>query len=235
MAADPYKYFRIEAAELVEGLGKGILDLEKTGSAETVGRLLRLAHTLKGAARVVRQPQIADHAHAIEDQLAPYRERGQPVPADVIARLLALVDAIGDGVTALTEPASAAAPASAPVEELARGVRADSHDLDTLLDAAVEANARLGALAATSRDLEVARRLAESLLDRLQSDERRDLAEQLRDQLAGTERRLRTDLEHATRELDEVRAAAEQLRLVPAASLFTSLERTARDVAQSLG
>ena len=67
MAGDPYKYFRIEARELLDGLARGILDLEKgAGGADGVARLLRYAHTLKGAARVVKQPEIADRAHAFD-------------------------------------------------------------------------------------------------------------------------------------------------------------------------
>jgi two-component system chemotaxis sensor kinase CheA len=56
MAPDPYKYFRPEARDLLDQFATGILDLEKGGSsAPAVQRLLRLAHTLKGAARVVKQ------------------------------------------------------------------------------------------------------------------------------------------------------------------------------------
>jgi two-component system chemotaxis sensor kinase CheA len=56
MAKDPYRYFRVEARDLLEGLTAGILQLEKgTAAPDVVGRLLRLAHTLKGAARVVKQ------------------------------------------------------------------------------------------------------------------------------------------------------------------------------------
>ena len=56
MAPDPYKYFRIEARELLDGLTEGVLELEK-GNAEhdRISSMLRLAHTLKGAARVVKQ------------------------------------------------------------------------------------------------------------------------------------------------------------------------------------
>ena len=75
MAQDPYKYFRPEARDLLDQFAKGILDLEKSGtSATAIQRLLRLAHTLKGAARVVKQSEIADRAHAIEDALSPLRD-----------------------------------------------------------------------------------------------------------------------------------------------------------------
>jgi two-component system chemotaxis sensor kinase CheA len=69
---DPYQYFRVEARELSDALGRDLLALERAGAApEIVARLLRHAHTLKGAARVMKLPAIADKAHAVEDRLAP--------------------------------------------------------------------------------------------------------------------------------------------------------------------
>ncbi len=70
MAQDPFKYFRVEAHELVDQLGKGVLELERGGPG-VLPKLLRLAHTLQGAARVVRRPVIAEYAHAIEDDKTP--------------------------------------------------------------------------------------------------------------------------------------------------------------------
>ncbi len=82
MARDPYRYFRIEARDLAEQLSRSLLELERTGSGgEVVPRLLRLAHTLKGAARVVRLPEIADQAHMIEDLLTPFRDTVKSVPS----------------------------------------------------------------------------------------------------------------------------------------------------------
>ena len=81
MAQDPYQYFRVEARELLDGLTQGILQLEKgpsTPPSEGVARLLRLAHTLKGAARVVKQPRIAERAHTVEGILTTHREAELP-------------------------------------------------------------------------------------------------------------------------------------------------------------
>ena len=56
MASDRYKFFRVEARELLDGLTKGVLELEKGAAVkEQVALLLRLAHTLKGTSRVVKQ------------------------------------------------------------------------------------------------------------------------------------------------------------------------------------
>ena len=107
MARDPYKYFRVEARELADQLGQGLLELERSGSGgEIVPRLLRLAHTLKGAARVVRQPEIADHAHAIEGALSPFRELRRHVPRENVDAILRLIDGITGRVAALPAPES---------------------------------------------------------------------------------------------------------------------------------
>ena len=95
MAKDPYKYFRVEARELLEGLTQGILQLEKDGtSPDLVARLLRLAHTLKGAARVVKQAEIAELAHTIEDVLTKHRDAERPLSKEQGNALLGFLDAI---------------------------------------------------------------------------------------------------------------------------------------------
>src|SRR5260370_25166783 len=104
MAQDPYKYFRVEARDLVDQFAKGVLDLEKSGStAAAVQRLLRLAHTLKGAARVVRQSQIADRAHAIEDALSPFRDGAKGFAREAIDTVLAQLDEIDEHIATLAQ------------------------------------------------------------------------------------------------------------------------------------
>ncbi|GAA0807722.1 hybrid sensor histidine kinase/response regulator [Spirilliplanes yamanashiensis] len=116
MTSDPLRYFRIEARELADGLSQAALDLERGPDPDVVGRMLRLAHTLKGAARVVRQPALAEQAHALEDVLVEHRETGGPLPAADAGRMLDLTDAIAAGVAALEAPAGPppAAPPAAP-------------------------------------------------------------------------------------------------------------------------
>src|SRR5688572_28404675 len=70
---DPLRYFRVEARDLVDQISAGVLDLDQRPVPEPVGRLLRAAHTLKGAARVVKHKEIADRAHAFEEILVPHR------------------------------------------------------------------------------------------------------------------------------------------------------------------
>jgi two-component system chemotaxis sensor kinase CheA len=253
MPADRYKYFRVEAAELHAELGQGVLDLERgTRGPDLVPRLLRLAHTLKGAARVVKQREIADHAHAFEEALAPARESTEAVPRARIDVLLALLDDVGRRIAALTAPpeAEVAAPAARPVpEESFRTVRANVAEMDALLEGIGEAHIQLGAVRRSKVSLERARHLIDLLVEQLASPRGREgvrpnaagaskthsLAQELQSALTGVDQGLSSGVDQLDQELRQVRDAAEQMRLVPAGALFTSLERAVRDVAQAQG
>src|SRR4051812_29951085 len=143
---DPLRYFRIEARELVDQISAGVLELDQQAGPDLVARLLRFAHTLKGAARVVKQPEIADRAHAFEEVLVGHREDDAPLAADEMRELLRLNDEIEQRVSAL-EPRAAAPPAaeSTPAEAVVPA-RAASGDVNELLDAIGEAHARFAPL-----------------------------------------------------------------------------------------
>lgn len=257
MAGDLYKYFRLEVREILDQFGAAILDLEKGGGAGQVRLLLRLAHTLKGAARVVKQPEIADSAHAVEGILSPLRDADSGVPRDSIDAVLRHLDAIADRVGALDSPgeiepevadrreqSSTRRPAG---DEAVRTVRAEIAEMDALLDGIGETHALLGGLRATLRSVERTQRLAEvvaeqltprrtaDLLQRAASAEKMyALADDLRRNVGTIERQLGVAIDQIDRELRQSREAAEQLRLVGAETLFTVLERTARDTARDL-
>jgi two-component system chemotaxis sensor kinase CheA len=252
VATDPYKYFRIEARELLEGLSRGVLELEKgMWDKERIGRLLRLAHTLKGASRVVRLVGVAEGAHAVEEVLAPYREGLRPVPEEDVSSLLRLLDTIGTHVSAI-EPSAVdrkALPApGTPADEPLETVRVEVHEMDNLLDGVTEATVHVNALRRDTGALERAVRLANLLVDSLgreagESDgaeargalpRARSLAEELERTLETVQRSVSVTVAHASSELMQVRDAANRLRLVPVASVFGPLERAARDAAQSL-
>jgi two-component system chemotaxis sensor kinase CheA len=248
MAGDPLRYFRVEAAELAEKLGRGALDLGKgVEPVDGIAALLRYAHTLKGAARVVKQLEIADHAHAIEELIGGHRG-GSAVPRESVDALLARVD----GVVALLEKlgAPAAERLSSPVvpEEPARTVRADLSEVDTVLERLAASRAELERLRAATGALEHARRLG-ARLERLVAAPRRADARRLTQALesaqaaatelgqafTSVERELRVGFERLGRELEQAHAHADRLRLVPASSAFTALERAARDAGRDVG
>ena len=249
--ADPYRYFRVEAAEILEQLQKGLLELERGAPpAEVSAKLLRQAHTLKGAARVVKQKEIADLSHAVEDLLVPIRDGDRAVDARVVTASLQHVDAMRAHLQALSEPSPNPEPgpaqATVRVEEPFWAAQANTEELASLLDGIGELNVRLGGVRETRNRLEHARSLAELLRDQLATRRRqqsteaelarlRALADELETVLVAAERQAESNAEQAGRELSQVRDAAERLRLVPAANLWGSLERTTRDAALSLG
>jgi two-component system chemotaxis sensor kinase CheA len=261
VANDPYKYFRIEARELCEQLSAGALELEKgTGGEALVSRLLRLAHTLKGAARVVKQREIADLAHGIEDALEPFRQ-GEPLssraPIDLV---LAKLDAVNALLSVLDEPQKAKAPeqavttasaegsrqVKAPNEEIVRTMRADISEVDALMDGIAEAHVSLSSLGRNLGGFERVDHVIELLSEQLgmlrsepvafaTTTRSLSILEELRNLLSTLRANLSVSVEQTDRELRQARAGAELLRLVPASALFNVLERTARDAAQSLG
>jgi two-component system chemotaxis sensor kinase CheA len=256
MGADPLRYFRVEARELIDQISAGVLDLDQQPGPELVAKLLRYAHTLKGAARVVKQSEIADHAHAFEEVLVAHRAGDGPLPADEMRELLRLNDAIETRVKALTpaatqpaatQPAATepAAPAATPVDTAPMEptpARAASTDVDELLDAVGEAHARFAPLRTGTHALDRLHRSAETLAEQVRGAGTeaspagpRAAAVRLAGELGALGRRLSDAVEQVERELDEVRGRAERLRLVAAASVLTALHRAARDAADGQG
>jgi two-component system chemotaxis sensor kinase CheA len=251
MAQDPYKYFRPEARELLDQFAKGVLELEKSGtSAAAVQRLLRLAHTLKGAARVVKQSEIADRAHAIEDALSPFRNCADNIAREQIDTILSHLDKISSRIVTLVPADDADQPgANKPSsDDGARTVRTDIAEMDAVLDGVAETYALLAGLRSAAQGVEQARHLVDLMLARLAAHGTADhdrqsgrnpqhlhaIGEELRRSFGGVERNLGSTIDQMDRELHQLRDAAERLRLGSAGSLFFALERTARDAARTL-
>ncbi len=265
---DPLRYFRLEARELVDQISSGVLDLDQRPGPEPVARLLRVAHTLKGAARVVKQKEIADRAHAFEEVLVPHRAGEAPLAAEEMRELLRLNDEITAQVAlleapapepvvqAVLEPAPEAGPASGPQSTAQPGApvadpspyeaplaptRAVSTELDELLDAIGEASARMAPLRSGGRTFDRLHRLADGIADQLRTGRSapaggtRAAAERLAAELSAAGRRHTDAVDQIERELEEVRARAEGLRMVPAGSIFTTLRRAVRDAADGEG
>jgi len=205
MAQDRFKYFRIEAREILEGLTRGLLELERRVDPEVLARLLRLAHTLKGAARIVGHRELTELAHQMEDALAPLRGAEAPQRLD---GALALLDGMAAQVAGLQSPP----PPQQPAQRAPEAGPAPARDLDVPV-------ARTDPAALD----DVIGGLAEihTLVRRLRSGEDLD--------------RLGARIDQIERELRSVRQDAERLRLLPAGASFTALERTARDAAQAAG
>ncbi len=249
-ARDPLRYFRVEAREISDALERGVLDLEKEMAPDLVGRMLRLAHTLKGAAGVVKQRAIAERTHALEDALSPFRDQEGDIPKDAFDGILAHVDAIAALVAELEPRKSGdSGPAQrAVLDEASTVLRGGAAEMDALLDAISEAGVQMRAMRHTVELAVRARRLADRLVDGKASFRAKEaasvsdaaafktsaVAEELRGVIATMEQALKSGIDLAEREMQQARTAAERLRLLPCSVVLASLERAARDAAQSL-
>src|SRR5258708_39253473 len=172
MAKDPYKYFRVESRELIEKLTRGTLDLENgVGGENLVPSLLRFAHTLKGASRVVKQLAIADAAHAVEEILSPYREDKRAVPKERTSEMLLLLDQITVIVAGLersVEP-GLAAPVKPVTEEPLETVRVEVQEVEALRSKLSETSVQIAAIQREMEEVKQAKPLARLIAHRLHS------------------------------------------------------------------
>jgi two-component system chemotaxis sensor kinase CheA len=101
--------------------------------------------------------------------------------------------------------------------------------MDVVLDGVSETHALLGRLRIVAQGLEQAGFEVETLIMQPVP-----VTDPLRRRLAAEARALDSTVDQMDRELRQLRDATEQLRFVPAGSLFTPLERMVRDTAQTL-
>lgn len=151
MTKDPYRYFRIEARELLDGLNQGVLRLEKDAfDPDLVTQLLRLAHTLKGAARVVKQQRLAELAHALEDILVPCRE-ARSFPRERAGEMFRMLDEARDLLARIEAPVTPVPPVTndSPVTSTSASASAGS-EASPARSAPPTPNAAGGAVAPTS-------------------------------------------------------------------------------------
>lgn len=208
MGNDPYKYFKIESRELLDGLVQGILEIEKNGlNQELINSLLRFAHTLKGASRVVKQMMIYKYSHEIEELLVPYRDNKETlIPRDIINHLLKLFDSIGVQIQELSEKSSQSSVEGAPLvstntvnEDSFNNIRVEIQSMEELLFNISESVVNVKAL----------------------------YKEQLNSSSMEITNRLERELTSALNRIHEI-------RLFPVSTIFPTLSRASRDAAEAL-
>jgi two-component system chemotaxis sensor kinase CheA len=140
--------FKVEAAEHLQEIGKGLLHLEKAAAPEAQQQLIetvfRAAHSLKGAARAVDFTEIESLCQSIEDLFAAWKRReSQPTPSTLDAAHRS-IDKMAEAIAASAvaerpaRPAKEASPASpqpvsVPMPGEAETVRITVSSLDTRL------------------------------------------------------------------------------------------------------
>jgi two-component system chemotaxis sensor kinase CheA len=243
--------FQGEAAEHLQAISAGLLELERAPALEVVERVFREAHSLKGAARAVGQAGIESVCQALESVFAGWkRQEWQPTPAgfDTLHRATDLIQKLVEAPEGI-EPARVTqmraeietlptAASRSPAPEVAEPVLPATAGADTIR----VATRKLDGLIVQAEEF-LAVKLAVNeravALRELQSQ----FAEQLRltapdpHQLRVLEARLHTlsrSAEHDThtigRMVDELLEGAKQLSMLPCASCLNVLPKLVRDL-----
>lgn len=115
--------FKLEAAEHLQTIGAGLLNLEKPLASDAQGRavetVFRAAHSLKGAARTVDFIEIESMCQLMEDVFASWKRRESAPSSAVLDTLHRVLDAISAAL-------------AAPAGSLGAGASGASHDLKSL-------------------------------------------------------------------------------------------------------
>lgn len=250
-----------EGAELLSKLYDGVLRFEGKGCEKhALDETMRLAHTLKGGAKMVGLDNVSSAAHRLEGALQglslPEAEPGRVVDAtpfllllDEIQAALAVVDAEGQAADSVPHVVSRPAPAAMESRTLeshgGAGARPADRirvslerldDLQNLLDDLSVVQAKILRDARQVRDAFRTVDRVSGSLDRLPAGAER---ERLAALLHGVPAQGGTKLLEGAHELAhlaaELRHRVLELRMVPLSELFEEFGRGVRDLARELG
>lgn len=141
--------FKVEAAEHLQAIGTGLLELEKVSDPEAqlpfIETIFRAAHSLKGAARAVNLTEIELLCQSLESLFAAWKRRDSaptPTALDTAHRALdKMSQAIADPTVATSAPSSAPQGSRKPAAKA--DVRAESQKPSPTAAAAISTAAPL--------------------------------------------------------------------------------------------
>lgn len=166
--------FKVEAAEHVQAIASGLVDLEKSpdrpARERLVDQIFRAAHSLKGAARAVDFLDVESLCQSLEDTFATWRDLESALAREELDRAHGAINAIGDALT--RPPAGDASPLTATLVATQSSVRtADSRI------AAPEETVRLAVSKLDAQLVDAEEMLAAKLMAGRRAQELRELLE----------------------------------------------------------
>ena len=128
LAGPLLQLFRTECEEHAAALSAGLVALEGDDTqgafVSRVNELMRAAHSLKGAARVVGLAQLSGLAHVLEDRVIAWREAGEASSSEV-DRALSAADLFTEAARSLADdPVAASAGIERSAADMIEGLRA---------------------------------------------------------------------------------------------------------------
>lgn len=242
------RLIRIFLGELDERLNAFDADLialvepaAEADRAETVTRLFRGAHSLKGAAASVGASGIESVCQQLEDVLARVRDGELALDAERCAALVAAAAQVRDAAQKLageTEPAPAPRRAATRIQPRADTLRVPAERIDALLEQSGELLVSHHRIDDLLRQVDAAAGTVQRLHAAPPGAGRKQHREQLRElhrsleRIAGSMQTERTQLQRAATVLDE---RIREIRLLPFGVACEGLERVVHDAAEATG
>ena len=221
--------FADELAEHLAGM-RTALAAQAAGGTVDLREFFRRAHSLKGAARAVEQPETEALAHRLESVLEAMMRGERSMDAAALPELHAAIDAIedaaGGGAAPLPQPTDAT-PADETVRVSERHVERLTRSLHGLASGVQSQAAVADGLAALDDALQ-ALTAAMGRGARIEAERRLMHVTLAASRVRRAQARSRWELDRAVAELE---ADAERIMLVPVATLFDGYERMVREVA----
>ena len=88
--------YKIESEEIIQGFNDGFLELEKNPTDKSpLKKLFQLAHSLKGASRMIGFNSVQDIAHKIEDILSYWKKEDAEINVESFQVLYEVCDFLG--------------------------------------------------------------------------------------------------------------------------------------------
>ena len=245
-----FESFLIESDEILEGMGRDVLELEKRPSdVDVLNRIFRVAHTLKGTLGFLGYQQITDFAHVLEELLNKLRKKEVEVNTGIIdiffdaydvlkellgrvkknnhepmhlARIMARLESLIHG-QGLPESGTPSTPNAVAMDEPQQAeIAGQQRSVDTTVRVDV---LRLDDLMNLVGELVLARnRLSQSAHHLVEGS----------DALAGVK-----DIHESSQQIDfittELQMAVMKTRMVPVAKVFNKLPRLVRELSRDTG
>ena len=240
--------FLEEADELVRKLDRRLLQLEQApGDEEALRSALRLAHTLKGSARMVGLVEVSELGHRLETDLKAAAEGGGFTP-EAVSRLLGRVDELRARLAGAA-PRKGEAPRSGPAVDVPAGPGDGARDAAGRIRVSTE---RLEALQNLVDDLAIQKARLVERVERLRRAVAAvgqlpwDAPEGTPCAGEGPRRVMRLlsskglalffeDINRLDQLTSELQDHVLDLRMVPVGDILEGYRRTVRDLARELG
>jgi two-component system chemotaxis sensor kinase CheA len=256
--------FKVEAAEHLQEIGAGLLELEKAaGTAEQqtlIESIFRAAHSLKGAARAVNFTEIESLCQSVEELFAAWKRRDSlPTPATLDTAHRAL-DSMSQAIGAPSlQPVSVPAAASETVRITVRSLDTRLLEAEEMLSAKLAADQRATDLSVLAGRFEqwrkewarvqprtrVLRQALERPRDALAAPDLRGLAEfiewnhnylrALEANVTALRRAADQDRLMVGKLVDDLLENSKQLLMLPLATLGGLLSKVVRDLCRDQG